>query len=47
MSYENFFHNSLLFRGHERIRTAVAGFADQSLAARPRDHYLFSLQNYK
>ena len=28
----------LFFRGHERIRTAVAGFADQSLATRPRDH---------
>ena len=35
---KEFFHNSLIPRGHERIRTAVAGFADQSLATRPRDH---------
>lgn len=32
-------HNSLIIRGHERIRTAVAGFADQSLTTRPRDHF--------
>lgn len=44
---KEFSHNSLRFRGHERIRTAVAGFADQSLAARPRDHLLIGLQNYK
>lgn len=30
--------NSGLLRGHERIRTAVRGFADLCLAARPRDH---------
>jgi hypothetical protein len=28
----------LIFRGHERIRTAVTGFADRGLATRPRDH---------
>ena len=27
----------LLFRGSERTRTAVAGFADQCLATRPRN----------
>ena len=28
------------FWGHERIRTAVDGFADHCLAARPRDHLM-------
>lgn len=27
-----------MFRGRERIRTAVEGFADLCLATRPRDH---------
>lgn len=30
---------AFLFRGRERIRTAVQGFADLCLATRPRDHY--------
>ena len=28
-----------IFIGLERIRTAVDGFADRCLAARPQDHY--------
>jgi hypothetical protein len=36
----------LIFRGHERIRTAVTGFADRGLATRPRD-LVSGLQNYK
>ena len=32
--------------GIERIRTAVAGFADLSLAARPRCHYCNGWQIY-
>jgi hypothetical protein len=30
--------NSTAFRGSERIRTAVDGFADRCLATRPRNH---------
>jgi hypothetical protein len=37
---KDFFHNSLIPRGHERIRTAVHGFADHCLTARPRDRFL-------
>lgn len=29
-----------IIRGSERIRTAVDGFADHCLAARPRNHFL-------
>ena len=39
-------HNSFIIRGHERIRTAVTGFADRGLATRPRDH-VNGLQKYK
>ena len=39
------FQKLLILRGHERIRTAVTGFADRGLATRPRD--LIGLQNYK
>ena len=35
----------LFIGGHERIRTAVRGFADRCLAARPRD--LFKLDKIK
>ena len=34
-----------LLGGLERIRTAVGGFADPSLATRPRDH--LGVQRYK
>jgi hypothetical protein len=33
------------FRGPERIRTAVQGFADLCLATRPQDHF-WSMQKY-
>jgi hypothetical protein len=31
----------MTYRGPERIRTAVAAFAELSLATRPQDHYYF------
>jgi hypothetical protein len=34
------------FRGDERIRTAVRGFADLCLATRPRRHFLNGMQGY-
>ncbi len=34
------FHNSLVLRGHERIRTAVDGVADRCLTTWLRDQIL-------
>lgn len=37
---------SEVFRGLERIRTAVGAFAELSLATRPRDHQSLSVSGY-